>query len=391
MLTHLQIFWSLPSPQAFCSAITDAAREKRAIIVNRPKDLLSDYGLRTALENANILDPLFIDIGDGTNISNTLAPHFSNAVTHAGKLAAERSAHGQAVILRASSERSQAHCEKYMHEFIEALPGKAGNIRLILSLHDPTIIKTVSAKDVAVVVYDGMLRPDEMQTYVSYRMLGRPDFRSTSLIRHLVTEFTSFDVSLAEDLIRMTNEEILGLPESLTQLVAAKEEKWATQDWIRGSASLTYPQETHTLREWYLAIHTSALSAKAWDAVKKRYWRACIKAISPWIEERRHLVIKELEPILLQLEPSGRFKKLIGTDEYETVTINELEYNDLIHQKKIAKMRDLKLTRQQIAAFEICGKARVVRNDIAHTQMPPPSSIRDLVVSLEEFSDPVLR
>ena len=387
MLTNAQIFWSLPSPQEFFSAVTDAARVKRAIIVNRPKDRNSDYGLREALQNANIDDLLFIDIGDGTNISNTLASHFGNVATHATNLAAEKSTHVRAVVLRSNSERSQKHCEKYMAEFIDALADHDGNVRLILSFQDSAIRRTDSTKDVAVIVYDGMLRPAEMQTYVSYRMLGRRDFKTTSLLRHLVTEFASFDVSLAEDLIRMTNEEILGLPESLTHLVAANEEKWATEDWIRGSASLTCPQETHTLREWYQAIHTSPLSDKGRDAVEKRYWRACIKAISPWIEERRHLVIKELRPVLLQLEPNGKFKKQIGIDDYEQVDIRDLEYNDLLYQKKGVRALNIKLTRRQVQAFDICFKARIVRNDIAHTRRPNLPSIKDLVLSLEDFCD----
>lgn len=386
MLNQTQFFWSLPTPQEFCSAVTDAARVKRAIIVNRPKDRSSDHGLREALLYANIPDPLFIDIQDGTNISNTLAPHFGGVATHASNLAAEKSNHGHAVVLRANSERAQKHCEKYMAEFIGALPEHEGNIRLVLSFQDPEMKESVSHEDFAVIVYDGMLHPEEMQAYVSYRMLGRQDFKSTSLIRHLVTEFASFDVGLAEDLIRMTNEEILDLPESLTHLLAANEEKWATQSWIRGSASLTCPDETHTLHEWYQAIHTSPLSDKGRDAVHRRYWRACIKAISPWIEERRHFVVSELYPVLLQLEPSGSFQIPVGSrGDFNNVKIKDLEYNDLQYQKKMARDQNIKLTARQARAFDICGKARIVRNEISHTRMPPLASIQDLVLSLEDF------
>lgn len=386
MLNQTQFFWSLPTPQAFCSAVTDAAWVKRAIIVNRPKDRRSDHGLREALHYANIPDPLFIDIQDGTNISNTLAPHFGGVVTHASDLTAEKSSHGHAVVLRANSEKSQKHCEKYMMEFIRALPEHDGNIRLILSFEDPEMKETASHEDFTVIVYDGMLRPEEMQAYVSYRMLGRQDFKSTTLIRHLVTEFASFDVGLAEDLIRMTNEEILALPDSLTHLLAAKEEKWAMQSWIRGSASLTCPHETHTLHEWYQAIHTSPLSDKGRDAVHRRYWRACIKAISPWIEERRHIVVSELQPVLLQLEPSGSFQIPVGNkNEFKSVKIKDLEYNDLQYQKRMAREQNIKLTARQERAFDICEKARIVRNEISHTRMPPLASIQDLVLSLDDF------
>lgn len=367
-------------------AVTDAVRKKRAIIVNRPKHRISDYGLRDALHNANIHDPLFIDIGNGTNISNTLAPHFGDVVTHAVDLAKAKSSHEHAVVLRANSEKSQKHCEKYMLEFIEALPQHDGNIRLILSFEDATINATAFKDDFAVIVYDGMLRPEEMQAYVSYRMLGRQDFKSTQLVRHLVTEFSSFDVGLAEDLIRMSNEEILGLPETLTHLLAANEEKWSTPSWIRGSASLTCPGETHTLHEWYQAIHTSSNSYKGRDAVNRRYWRACIKAISPWIEERRHLIVNELNPVLLQLEPSGIFRIPIGNNgEADSVKIKDLEYNNLLYQRKVARDRNIRLTERQGEAFEICSKVRAVRNEIAHSRIPSLPSIRDLVLSMENF------
>lgn len=184
----------------------------------------------------------------------------------------------------------------------------------------------------------------------------------------------------------MTNEEILALPDSLTHLLAAKEEKWATQSWIRGSASLTCPHETHTLHEWYQAIHTSPLSDKGRDAVHRRYWRACIKAISPWIEERRHIVVSELQPVLLQLEPSGSFQIPVGNkNEFKSVKIKDLEYNDLQYQKRMAREQNIKLTARQARAFDICGKARIVRNEISHTRMPPLASIQDLVLSLEDF------
>ena len=290
MLTQTVLYWSLPSPLAFCQGVTDAAHGKRAIVVNRPANADLDYGLKEGLRNANIIEPLILIIEDGANISSTLAPHFNNEVMHANRLAAVRLPQTQAVVLRTTGERSQRHCdtatlrhcEKYMSEFIEALSSTSGNVRLVLYMQDASITRNDSSGQIAVLVYDGALKTEEMQAYVSYRMLGREELGSTSLVRQLVTDFASFDVSLADNLIQMDKNEILNLPLSLTPLIAEDENRWNSVKWMGGSASLTSPAETHPLREWFVASHSSPLTAIGKDASDRRYWRACLKAISLW-------------------------------------------------------------------------------------------------------------
>ena len=297
MLTHNELFWSLPSPRAFCQSITEAALGARAILINNPVVKTLEYGVMEGLRNANIHQPLILIIEDGTNISNTLAPHFGNEPMHANQLAAVQIPQPQAIILRSTTERSHTHCSKYMTEFIEEIIKTTGNLRLMVSLQDKTIKKNVlgnmSTDQFAVVVYDGTLKPEEMQAYISYRMLGREELGSTSLIRHLVTDFASYDVALADKLIQMSRDEILGLPNSLTRLIAEDENRWLSGDWLQGSESLTSPTERHPLREWYLASHSSPLTVIGRTAAEKRYWRACLKAISPWLEEHRPAVLKE--------------------------------------------------------------------------------------------------
>ena len=392
MLTHTELFWSLPSPRAFCRSITEAALGARAILINTPFGKTLEYGVMEGLRNANIHQPLILIliliIEDGTNISNTLAPHFGNEPIHANQLAAVQVPQPQAIILRSTTERSYTHCSKYMTEFIEEITKTTGNLRLMVSLQDKTIKKNMfgnmSTDQFAVVVYDGTLMPEEMQAYVSYRMLGREELGSTSLIRHLVTDFASYDVALADRLIQMSRDEILGLPNALTRLIAEDENRWLSGDWLQGSESLTSPTERHPLREWYLASHSSPLTMIGRTAAEKRYWRACLKAISPWLEEHRPAVLKELCPILKQLEPSDRFVKRVGEYE-ETVDWNELEFNDLCYQHRRAKERSLTFTSRQSNAFSLCHMAKSVRNELAHSRIPLLSKMLELVTAMDDF------
>jgi hypothetical protein len=384
MITATSLYWSLPSPSNFCLAVTDAAREKRAVILNHPESVNLTFGLKEGLRNANFDSPIILDIDDGGHIPSLLAPHFGDQLMDAHALANASLAHMHAVILIAKSERAHAACMQYVGDFINALEQGRGNVRLILSMHDANWTTSASTKDFASITYDGALRPDEMQTYVSFRMLGRKEFGSTQLLRQLVTEFAAFDISLADSLIGLSEAEILNLPESLGSLLAKDEQRWSTDNWLQRSRSLTCPDSRHPLRDWYLAQYTSPLAELGRQSANKRYWQACIKSISPWLEERRPLVHKALRPVLQELEPDGKFEKRIGK-QTEIVEIDDLEYNDLCFQSYRVRERGLPLTSQQEQAFRLCSKAKVVRDDLAHSRKPRLDKLQDLVIHMDDF------
>lgn len=384
MITATSLYWSLPSPSNFSEAVTDAARDKRAVILNHPESVNLTVGLMEGLRNANFDAPTTLTIDDGAQIASLLAPHFGDQIMDAHALANTTLAHMHAVILVATSERAHAACMQYVQDFIGALEQARGNVRLILSMHDVGWTSNESAKDFSTITYDGALRPDEMQTYVSFRMLGRKEFSSTQLLRHLVTEFAAYDTALADDLIGLGESEILCLPESLGPLLAREEQRWSSDNWLHGSRSLTCPDVRHPLRDWYLTQHASPLAEIARGSVNKRYWQACIKSISPWLEERRALVQKALRPVLLKLEPDGKFEKKTGKHT-DIVEIDELEYNDLCFQSFRARERGLPLTSQQDQAFRLCSKAKVVRDDLAHSRKPRLDALQDLVIHMDDF------
>lgn len=384
MITATSLYWSLPSPSNFCLTVTDAARDKRAVILNHPESVNLTVGLKEGLRNANFDSPIILDIDDGAHIASLLAPHFGDQLMDPHALANTSLAHMHAVILMARSERAHIACMKYVADFINSLEQARGNVRLILSMHDVNWTTSESTKDFSTIAYDGALRPDEMQTYVSFRMLGKKEFGSTQLLRQLVTEFAAFDTSLADSLIGLSEAEILNLPESLGPLLAKDEHRWSTDNWLQGSRSLTCPDSHHPLRDWYLAQHTSPLAEIGRQSANKRYWQACIKSISPWLEERRPLVHKALRPVLLKLQPDGKFEKRIGK-QTEIVEIDELEYNDLCFQSFRVRERGLPLTLQQEQAFRLCSKAKVVRDDLAHSRKPRLDALQDLVIHMDYF------
>lgn len=384
MITATSLYWSLPSPSNFCLAVTDAARDKRAVILNHPESVNLTVGLKEGLRNANFDSPTILDIDDGVHIASLLAPHFGDQFTDAHVLANTTIAHMHAVVLIAKSERAYTACMKYMEEFINELEQANGNVRLILSMHDVSWTTSETTKDFSNITYDGALRPDEMQTYVSFRMLGRKEFGSTQLLRQLVTEFAAFDTSLADSLIELGETEILNLPESLGALLAKDEQRWSTDNWLQGSRSLTCPDAHHPLREWYLAQHASPLAELGRQSANKRYWQACIRSISPWLEERRPIVHKALRAVLLKLEPNGQFQKRIGK-QTEIVEIDELEFNDLCFQAYRVRERGLALSPQQELAFRLCSKAKTVRDDLAHSRKPRLDALQELVIQMDDF------
>lgn len=388
MINASDLYWSLPSPTAFIHAVTDAARDKRAVIINHPTTVDLATGIREGLRNANVHEPTFLHVYPGASIADLLAPHFADKTMTASDLALHVSSGSCAVVLQAKGDIAQEACMKYATEYVDALAQAKGNAKLILTISHSEFTKIESTEQFAIVPFDGALHPEEMHAYVAFKMVGRREFHSTHLLRHLITEFAAFDPALADELIKLSETEILNLPQSLTNLVAKDEARWASKEWIAGTESLTCPDVRHPLRDWYLAQHQSQdgalFSNVSKDAINRIYWKACIRAITPWLEERRAIMLKELRTILLKLEPKGKFDKLVGKNTV-VVSLEELEYNDLCHQATRVRQQGLIMSARQENAFRLCYKAKTVRDDLAHCRKPSVEALQDLVGLMDHF------
>jgi hypothetical protein len=219
------------------------------------------------------------------------------------------------------------------------------------------------------VAFNGALSPDEMYAYVALRMVGQNSPGSTSLTRHLITEFAGSDPILAEILMTLTPGELIRLPASLAQV-------------------LPYlPIDSSALLDWQLSRTQGASGVAAAKRLDRLYWRACVRSLLPWLEERRFILVDKLRPTLEQYLHStkGVWKKEIPWQKTTIdIPIDDLEFNDVV---AMSHRRSNPLTPTDQRAKHIisaCRHAKRVRDALAHMRPPTANEIEDAVRTVEE-------
>lgn len=379
----LGLYWSMPGPTEFIGKITDCSRTVQAIVLS-----LTEFpplgiweAIRRGLQNANIYNPVELAIHDGMNIDAEIGAHFGTSTMPPESLAHHHHTHDHAVVLRPEGARARQDCTDYMTTFIREIEHARGNIRLVVALHDGENIHDLHGHNIQVIAFDGALNRNEMEAYVSQRMVSVCGPGSTTLIRHLVTEFAGYDPWLAEQLIGIDHSRITALPDIMTPLLGIQPTRWTDNSWVL--ATEITKKEVHPLREWYAATHPGYDAERSKVAANKRYWRACLKAITPWMEERRPAIQDILRAPLIALENHhggpGKIPKKMGTQTIE-VCREDLEYSDMYYAFKTKF--GINTSREQ-AAVDICKKATFVRHDLAHLRRPNPDDLALLISEMD--------
>lgn len=381
------LYWSMPGPLGFLGKVSDAARNARALFLSFPEFMPVNpmACVERALKDANVYEPITLIIQDGVNISAEIGTHFGIPNMPAQALAHHCHGAQHAIILDARGKRAQEHCEKYAGEFVQAIDDAAGDVRLVVALRNGDYKKDASNEGIQVICFDGGLRPSEMDAYVAQRMVSYSGPGTTNLYKHLVREYASFDPVLAERLSRMDPSQLMDLPNSLTALLSEELLRWSKHSWLAGTQSGA-SKEVHPLHEWYVAIHSGPEASNYKQAAAHRFWKACLKAIIPWLEERRLKVIDLLDGPLTQVEHAAggkdRIQKRRGTTQI-SVTRTELEYNDIAHQSYGQAFNSIALTNKETSAISICRIAKNVRDDLSHLRPPKVADIGDLISGMD--------
>lgn len=381
------LYWAMPGPLEFLAKVSDAARNARALFLSFPEFMSINpmACVEKALKDANVYEPVTLIIQDGVNISAEIGTHFSIPNMPAQALAHHCHGAQHAIVLEARGKRAQEHCEKYATEFIDAIDDAAGDVRLVVALRSGEYKEDAAGNRIQVICFDGSLTPSEMDAYVAQRMVSYGGPGSTNLYKHLVREYASFDPMLAERLSRMEESQLMDLPNSLTGLLTEEMLRWAKYSWLAGTKS-SASKEVHPLHEWYVAIHSGSAALTYKQAANRRFWKACLKAIIPWLEERRLKVIDLLDVPLTRLEQAAGGKDKIlkrrGTEQI-SITRAELEYNDIAYQSYGQAFNSTLLTAKEASAISICRIAKNVRDDLSHLRPPKVQDLINLISSMD--------
>jgi hypothetical protein len=192
-------------------------------------------------------------------------------------------------------------------------------------------------------------------------------------------------VMFAERLMSLSDDELLSLPAPLTQFIDGDQLRWRDASWSKGTyATIEGKYCVHSLHEQYLAIHPGPRNDESKRAMNKRYWRACVRALTPWLEERRLKVLHFLKsPLDAYLAPTGgKLQREVAPNVTKMIEREDIEYNSIVwlsDQLRFQFARDP----QAQKAVDICKLAKKVRDDMAHLRPPTVSHVCSLVTKMD--------
>lgn len=385
----LPLYWSLPGPRGFIHRLGKQAREHRATALSFTRHMVPGTRdrVKEGLSLADIPKVLDLRIRDGMDVAREIGPHFGKEFIIPALLAEASASVATAVLLIPKGETARQKCDEYFAGFLQAIEHAKGNTHLFVELQDDTWQEDCSSGGIQVLAFDGALSKDEMSAYVGLRMLGRTGPGSTKLLRSLVLEYSGFDVALAERLMALSDDELLRLPDSLGPMLEQAPLRWASESWLSGTyTNVGGNRLRHPLHEWHLALHSGPKQEEAIIASKKRYWRACVQALTPWLEERRLQVLDSLRKSLDKLlaPTGGKLRRPLPNGKAIEIERSDIEYNSivgLVHQRELVIPSDG--ASQQ--AFAICKVAKFVRDDLAHLRAPNSQNILSLITAMDSL------
>lgn len=387
------LYWRLPGPRSFITRISEQVLNTRLLWVNLPIHAIPGTwdGVEEGVRHAHIENVIKLRISGGTDISGEIGVHFKKLSLTAAELMLHTADCRSAVILMPQDDEGKLNCSKYAEEFIRSLDKGHGNVLLIVGGNEESLTKDTSNMGIQVIAFDGGLSPDEMDAYVAIRMLDRPGPGSTRLTRAIVSEFAGFDVELAEQIMQLNESQIVNIMSNLGILMGDSPFRWRHDSWLWLTRSGSAPGMTHTLHDKYLSEHGPVSGrADALERIKRRYWRSCVKTISPWLEERRKAVVGVFGTQIKAeaARNNGMIPKFIGKDRFGNDKFaqqdpDELEYNNIVGMIRHGKLGAT--TVEEKCAESVCKFTKVVRDEIAHLRAPSPSEVSDLIREMDRL------
>jgi hypothetical protein len=360
-------------------------QESRLLAVNLPDYILPGTWdrVRQGLEDGYADDVVELVIRSGSDIAIDVGHHFRQSRVTAGKLAGITHDGKRAIVLKADGEEAHKQCRQFGYDFMIATAHTDGNVRLVISLNDPDF-GNEGSDDIQIVSFDGGLTADEMDAYVGLRMIGRAGLGSTRLLKAIVSEFAGFDALFAERLMEIEDHRLVAIRDQLEAIENEQRDRWRVGTWQVGCRSKLCPGETHVLHDTYLAKSGSDISKEsARSRIDQRYWRACVKVLTPWMEERRRYVMRFLQKKIDEHAAYNNGKITVPRGQISTRDIDpdELEYNNIVGMAN----NDLLVpsTEEERRAISVCRCVKRVRDDIAHLRAPKSDDVAKMVREMD--------
>lgn len=418
------LFWMLPGPTAFLDRLAGLINSHRAVAIHlSERTVLGHHGLiDRALARCHFEGPapVMLRVHDASQIDCDIAQHLcaSEGQRQIGGLGLadwHTRARGKGAealapstfVLRPRGDVALQSAWAYLRDFVDALPGSQGNTRLILVRIDnepgwssAELAPLLTSGQFQAISFEGALDPDEMRAYLGMRLAIADsgsaeggasrlfEFPKRRLARSLIAEYAGFDAHFAEALMRMSEPELLALPESLGVLATrlpVSDAVWRQTSKQAGTVTqIDGEYVVHTLHEWHLACHAGPLQETARRDLQRKKWRAYLSALMPWFEELRHELIAELRSLLMSHLAPTRGER-VRVDERNgrewRTAVDDLECGDIAQMAKETPPLKGQTSRER-TALNLCHKVAKVRNEIAHLRPPKTDEIQTLIAAL---------
>lgn len=394
-MIDLSFYWSLPTPRRLLKKITDISATTKVIGINSPKVLTVETWphAKAALTNLRVSRDFPLRVRQGTDLSADIGYHFDVKHMSASALAHVVDAPLTAIFLQPEGIGGWNNARDYVMEFIKTL--RQSNavhcpIRIILDMQEDSISIDSKTGEFSVFAFDGGISSEEMDAYVAMRMIEKMDLPNgldtgeLQLHKSLIASMAGFDPELAEKLLSWEPNKIISVTDNLTSLLDDEPARWSTTSWINGT--INSHSTLHTLRHQYLKLHGSAAERISADkAIKKLYWKACVKTITPWIEEIRPIIVKVMRSKLKQQvdHSTGKLAKPISANNTIYIDIDDVELSGIAWMENHRKFP--RLNSEEDAAVSVCLAASDVRNEIAHLRAPATQDVMHLVTKIKTF------
>lgn len=391
---NTQLYWILPGPSDFAATVAEAVAGSRLTVINLPYE--PPQGLWSQIlhgaKGAHFDEPVHLRINEGASIEAEVGAHVDPERAHisAHRLATTVLENETLIMLEPKSEIAQQRCERYVSDFFancEAAAGE-GNCRLLVTMHERDLPEGRVRGAGQVIRFDGTLDEATMHAFVTLCMNERRGPGSTALLQAIVSAFAGFDPAFASRLMALDESSLLNIRSTLGSLFDEAPERWRTRDWLRGTHSDTRDNSIvahHALHDHYLSRHGAPeVASEAARRLDKRYWRACVRAIIPWLEERRMAVLGPFKDQLRERsQPSGMLQAPIGKDRTRDIEPEEVEYNQLTAMVAFDGLQSQ--TPAQRQALSVARAAKRVRDEIAHVRAPSVEILTDLIRQMDTY------
>lgn len=359
---NLEVLTVMPSIRAAMTEIDAHSATRRVTVIRHPgteNDMLR-FWLDKALAGAGGERLVRAAISGSSNVAMMIANAAQiQSLTPASQAADSCTGRRVHVLLTPLDEGAPAVIEDYVVAFMRSLTDDLSD-GLRLYVVDAHLRHAKAAGgSMAVIELTDLLPREEMGAYVTLRMARRSGPSNTYLARALVEWFAGADARMAEALMGLSDDQLIGLPASLDQLLLPPMPSTARQQLMGDDDALVLMYDYH------------AHDARRRDAAKKKlyslYRHACVHALMPWLEERRMTMVEQLAPVLTAYERrmGGLYR---GTrDKPFPIQMDQVEFNDIYAWERHHDLRLATDWPQYGERAEACWSARRIRNGIAHS------------------------